>query len=49
MHFALQVLNELAKCPSPYESGQLPVVMRFLSIAEQILNWEFLPTRYILY
>lgn len=48
MVFTLQVLNELVKCETPLNRTQLPVMMRFLSIAEQILSWEFLPARHIL-
>ena len=45
MVFTLQVLNELVKFSTPFDRNQLPVMMRFLSIAEQILSWEFLPAR----
>lgn len=45
MMFTLQVLNALVKCDTPFDRAQLPVMMRFLSIAEQILSWEFLPVR----
>ncbi|XP_067950232.1 exportin-4-like [Watersipora subatra] len=43
MVFTLQLLEELVKCEPPFSRDQLPVMMRFLSIASDILSWEFLP------
>ncbi|GAB1608778.1 exportin-4-like [Argonauta hians] len=41
--FAIQVLNELEKQPSPLSREATAVMNRLLSIAEQVLSWEFTP------
>ncbi|XP_069125670.1 exportin-4-like isoform X1 [Argopecten irradians] len=41
--FALQVLNELEKQPSPLPREAMAVLNRMLSISEQVLCWEFVP------
>ena len=46
MVFTSQVLNELVKFNTPFNRNQLPVMMRFLLIAERILSWELLPARF---
>ncbi|XP_059177669.1 exportin-4-like isoform X2 [Physella acuta] len=41
--FTLQVLNEIEAQPSPLSREATAFLNRILSIAEQVLNWEFTP------
>lgn len=41
--FAVQVLHELEKQPSPMSREATAVMNRLLSITEQVLSWEFTP------
>ncbi|KAL5009683.1 hypothetical protein ScPMuIL_011988 [Solemya velum] len=46
--FALQVLNEIEKQPSPLPREATAVLNRLLSISEHVLCWEFTPKSNIL-
>ena len=46
---SLQVLQELEKMPVPWSSEATLVFGKFLTIAEQIFTWEFVPQNCILY